>query len=95
MDRIINPANNKYYSIFNNKGKNILKSYVKHLIGGSKSKPKSKSVPDWKKQEDNVNAIKILQLAQLGGPKISKEKAKEILESVEYNFQLALDKLWS
>ena len=35
MNFIINPNNNERISIFSNKGKQLLKSYVKQFIGGS------------------------------------------------------------
>ena len=37
MNFIINPNNNERISIFSNKGKQLLKSYVKQFIGGSQA----------------------------------------------------------
>ena len=39
--KIINPSNNKSYSIFQNKEKKLLKQYVKMYIGGADESPRS------------------------------------------------------
>ena len=52
--KIINPTNNKSYSIFSSEGSNLLKSYIKNFNGGSQNSTQS-TIEELKRQIQVLN----------------------------------------
>lgn len=58
--KIINPSNNKFYSIFSKQGKKLLKQYVKMYIGGADESPRSIMEPIGE-EEDGAPQVPVLE----------------------------------
>ena len=74
--QIINPTNNKSYSIFSSEGSNLLKSYVKNFNGGSQNSTQS-TIEELKRQIQVLNEK--LQ-SELKKEELEKTRKKDELE---------------
>ena len=61
FNQIINPSNNKSYSIYSKQGKKILKQYVKMYIGGADDSPRSIMEPIGEEEDGGPPQVPVLE----------------------------------
>ena len=61
FNQIINPSNNKSYSIYSKQGKKLLKQYVKMYIGGADESPRSIMEPIGEEEDGGPPQVPVLE----------------------------------